>query len=1127
MWLASVLRRGGHIPLHVRVIAAVLVMCLLLLSLDGWRTWQMRGTAIATDRMETANLARSLAQHAHDTLSTADLLVFALRERIEAGELSPERIAGLERLIAVRLPTVPALSGLAVFDATGTEIAGERDAAGRPLTDGDRAYFAHHRDNPDRGVFIGDAIRSRADGQWSITVSRRLDDSRGRFAGVVRARISATFLERFYGSFSIGSHGVITLISSRATVIARAGGTRAIGTGAINGMNVSSSPAFRRISAGQLSGSTFGRSPVDGVTRLGSFRKVDDYPIFVLVAHALDQVLAAWRADAALHLAVSLLVSTVLVVAGSRFARQVRIRQRAEQRYRLLSENSSDAIVCITLDGRRSYVSPAFTVLTGWNHDEAVAGEMADIIHPDDRQLAADVPRRLLAGPSQVTLCFRYIRRDGTPLWVEARARLLRGDGQDAQVIANVRDITDRRVVEAVLHASERRYRMLADNTSDVILCLDRDLRCTYASPACRSVLGHEPGRMQGAGMGDIVHPDDVAAVLRSIRPLLTENRERARITYRARHATGSWTWVEATVDAVRDQPADGVSLVLSLRDISERYAQAEALQTANGELHRLARHLARARDGAEKASQAKSRFLAGMSHEFRTPLNGILGYAELMRLDGDLDARQLKRVGAMLEAGEHLLQMINRVLDLSEIENETVTLTEAGVDLPALARACIDLVEPVARAKILELDLVIAPSTPDRMVTDAGRLRQILLNLLGNAIKFTSRGSVRLHLRPLAGSGVRIEVADTGPGIAPELRSRLFQKFERLGAKDTGIEGAGLGLALSAQLAAMLGTRIEHRNHPSGGSVFSLDLLQGASNCPVAPPSPTETASPMNGGEAMPARSRVLVVDDIAMNRDITASFLRTAGHEVTLAEGGLEAVEAAASVDFDVVFMDVQMPEVDGLEATRRIRLLPGTRGLVPVVALTAQAFSEQIGHCYVAGMNAHLTKPFKQAALLTLLDRFRHPAPAGREAGITTPDRIGHPRRSRLSRAGAQADGGPAALNTDTFDGMVAMLAPETVASYLSTIRERGEALLRVLRAPDVLTRADDTLGPAAHVLAGSAGMFGFERLAAAAQLFERSAGTGGGLVHATVEALTADLEFLINEIDDRALAPVMAG
>ena len=877
------------------------------------------------------------------------------------------------------------------------------------------------------------------------------------------------------------------------------------------------------------------------MTRLGSFRKVDDYPIYVLVAHSLDQVLAGWRADSELHLAVSLLVSIVLVVAGSRFARQVRIRQRAEHRYRLLSENSSDAIVCITLEGRGSYVSPAFTVLTGWSYDEAVTGEMADIIHPDDRQLAADVARRLLAGSEQVTLCFRYVCKDGTPLWVEARARLLRGEEQEAQVIANVRDITDRRTVEAVLHASERRYRMLADGTSDVIMCLDRELRCTYASPACRTVFGHEPDRMQGTGLTDTVHPDDAEQVLGSIRPLLTEGRERTRVTFRARHATGSWVRVEATVDAVRDQPADGISLMLSLRDISERHAQAEALQTANGELHRLARHLARARDQAEKASQAKSRFLAGMSHDFRTPLNGILGYAELMRLDGGLDARQLKRVGAMLEAGEHLLQMINRVLDLSAIENEAVTLTPVGVDLQALARACVDLMEPIARAKLLGLDLIVAPGTPDRITTDAGRLRQILLNLLGNAIKFTGRGSIRLQLRPLAGSGVRIEVTDTGPGIPPELRPRLFQKFERLGAKDTGIEGAGLGLALSAQLAAMLKTRIEHRNNPSGGSVFWLDLPQESGNCPAAAPVLAETPSLGEGRGAGPGRSRVLVarvlvVDDIAMNRDITASFLQVAGHEVTLAEGGLEAVEAAASADFDVVFMDVQMPEVDGLEATRRIRLLPGTRGTVPVVALTAQAFSEQIGQCYAAGMDAHLTKPFKQDALLVLLDRFHMPVGArdgvrspsiDRDAGAAVPRLAGGPRPSRPSPVGVPADGGPVILNTETFDGMVAILAPETLASYLLTIRDRGEALLRALRAPDLLTRPDDTLGPAAHVLAGSAGMFGFERLAAAAQLFEQATGTGGVPDRATVDGLMTHLEFLINEIDDRVPVPAMAG
>ena len=1128
MWLPHPFRRRRHTPLHVGIIAAVLAVCLLLLTLDGWRTWQMRETAIAADKTETTNLARSLAQHAHDTLYLADVLVVGLRERIEAEELTPERIGHLERLISSGLPHVPALSGLAVFDAAGAVIAGERGVQGASPAVGDRAYFDYHRSHADRGVLIGDVIRSRVDGQWSITVSRRIDDRQGGFAGVVRARISVAFLQRFYGSFAVGPRGTISLITTQGVIVARADGSR----GAVTGVKVSTAQWVHRIRDGQVSGSTDAVSPLDGVARLVSFRKVDDYPLCVLVAHALDDVLAGWRSDAALHFAVSLLVSMILMLAGSRFARQVRIRQQAEHRYRLLSENSSDAIVCMTLDGRRSYVSPAFTVLTGWSSSEAVAGRWADIIHPDDRQMLADLASRLLAGTTQITLCFRYIRKDGSLLWVETCARLLRWGGEETQVIANVRDITDRRAVEAVLHESQERYRLLADSTSDVIMCLDHRLRCTYSSPACRTVLGREPEQMLGARLEDTMHPDDAAQILDMVQPLLTDPRERTRVTYRARHPTRLWIRVEATVDTVRDSSTGGTaSLIFSLRDISQRHAQAEELREANVELHRLARHLARAKDQAERASQAKTRFLAGMSHELRTPLNGILGYAELLKLEGGLDTRQVQRVTSMLEAGEHLLQMINRVLNLSEIEAETVELSLGQVDLPLLARTCIELVEPVARVRGLRLDLVVAPGTPGRITTDAGRLRQILLNLLGNAIKFTARGSVELRLQPAMAHGVRVEVVDTGPGIPIGLRSRLFQKFERLGHSQSGIEGAGLGLALSAQLAAILKARIGYRDNPSGGSVFWLDLASAADADPM-PVATVESAS-RAGGPGTAKHARILVVDDIAMNRDITASFLQPAGHQVTLAGGGADAVELASSREFDIVLMDVQMPEVDGLEATRRIRRLAGKRGRIPIVALTAQAFGEQIERCYAAGMDAHLTKPFKQDALLTLLDRVLAARGASdiipravteQDARAALPGQAAETRHSTSASLDAQADRRPVAFNRTTFDDMAAILSPETIASYLSTIRDRSTSLSRALRELDDPARADAALGSAAHVLAGSAGMFGFEQLAAAAQSFDHAIKRGEPVTRMLIERLSTTVDTLIDEVSDRIPALV---
>jgi CheY-like chemotaxis protein/nitrogen-specific signal transduction histidine kinase len=410
------------------------------------------------------------------------------------------------------------------------------------------------------------------------------------------------------------------------------------------------------------------------------------------------------------------------------------------------------------------------------------------------------------------------------------------------------------------------------------------------------------------------------------------------------------------------------------VRDITERQARADELRRANIDLDRLAQHLTRARDRAEQANRAKSRFLAGMSHELRTPLNGILGYAQLLRIEGGLRSEQAARVDGMLTAGQHLLDMINIVLDISQIEAERVELHPADVGTEPLARACLDLVRPTAQAKGLALESARDPDTPVSIHIDPTRLRQVMLNMLGNAVKFTARGSVVLRLRPAeAARGLRIEVADTGPGIRDEQRAQLFQDFERLGADAQGaVEGAGLGLALSARLAKLLGGSLGHEHNPGGGSIFWLELPLGTAGDPspaAAAPAVREPA--IAAIPAPPAtKLRVLVVDDVAMNREIAGAFLEAAGHLADSAEGGAEGLRAAATKDYDVVLMDVCMPEMDGCAATRLIRALDGPRGAVPIVALTAQVFSEHLDECEAAGMDVHLAKPFTQEALLGAL-------------------------------------------------------------------------------------------------------------------------------------------------------------
>lgn len=669
------------------------------------------------------------------------------------------------------------------------------------------------------------------------------------------------------------------------------------------------------------------------------------------------------------------------------------------------------------------------------------------------------------------------------------------------------RELGHRARLAAELSESETGFRLLAEHASDMVCRVGPDGMRRYVSPASSRIFGVPSAALLGHGLIEMVRPEDQDAVKASVARLLAGSVEQDSITYQAHRPDGRGVWIEATARPLRD-PATGApdGYIAICRDITERHqietereARGRELEAANADLERLTRHLGKARDQAERANQAKSRFLAGMSHELRTPLNGILGYAQLLYMEGSLDSKQRMRVDRMLEAGQHLLQMINRVLDLSEIEAGSFELNAASVDLPQLAEACLDIVRPAADAKGLALRLRTAPDASQQVLADAPRLRQVLLNLLGNAVKFTTHGTVELRVPAAGADMLRIEVADTGPGIPRDQSGLLFRDFERL-AGAGHVEGAGLGLAISARLAAAMGGRLGHGDNPGGGSVFWLEL-------PVAavPNGPAEAAPPKPGAQSAGPR-RVLVVDDVSMNRDIASSFLVTAGHDVTCAESGAEAVERAGAEDYDVVLMDVRMPGMDGLEATRRIRGLGGPRGRVPVVALTAQAFAEQVEECRRAGMDSHLAKPFAQSALL---DAVARAAAQGKGSGKVRPP----------ARAAEPGIPDQPVCDVAAFEGIAAVIKPDHLLGHLSKIMERGEALLHGLREQAHAQSPSSTthgLAEAAHSLAGSAGMFGYQRLAFHALRYEQAIETASRDTPAVAEGLIAALEVSLKQL-----------